>query len=197
VVRGARATASPQVRTCGDLADFSMSALAQALQLGGRTARLRVQHGAVTTTLDFQLGAIKHAMLEAPGVEATGDDAAVEALGMERGMFQILPIPESVPHTVFLDTASLMLRAATRTDEIVGRLKDSETQTIEASASGKHAGDSATGAAATRLPVAPPAETEAPTTPIAVAPAESVSSTATGSDARDADEPAASAAARG
>ena len=118
VLRRSRATAAPTARTCGDLSDFSMAALAQTFHAAGRNARIMVQAGPVRAVLDFQLGSIKNATIDGPTMDGKGDAAAVEALGMERGTFEILPVPESVPHTVFVDTPSLILRAATRTDEI-------------------------------------------------------------------------------
>jgi DNA-binding response OmpR family regulator len=134
VLRRARATTAPSARTSGDLADFSTGALSQALHNAGRSARLKIQSGAITALLDFQRGAIRNATIDGPAVEARGDAAAVEALGIERGTFELLPIPESVPTTVFIDTPSLMLRAATRTDEVALQLKEDETALATATA---------------------------------------------------------------
>jgi DNA-binding response OmpR family regulator len=117
-LRRARASGAPTARTNGDLADFSVAALAQTLCLGSRTARLKVQTGAVCATLDFQRGALRHAVIEGPSVSVKGDAAAVEALCFHEGTFEILPIPESVPHTVFAETQSLLLRATTLADQL-------------------------------------------------------------------------------
>lgn len=123
LLRRARATAAPTARTSGDLADFSMAALAQTLNMTGRSARLRVQSGPVTAVLDFARGAIRNASIQGPGIEAKGDSAALEALGMQTGVFEILALPDTVPHTVFADTPGLMLRAATRSDEVAAQVK--------------------------------------------------------------------------
>jgi DNA-binding response OmpR family regulator len=141
VLRRSRASNGPTSRTCGDLADFNMTSIAQTLNMSGRNARLKVQSGLVTALLDFQRGNIVNASVEGPAVESKGDSAAIDALGIATGTFEILQIPESVPHTVFVDTPSLMLRAATRTDEVAlqGQRADAkanaaklnETQTME------------------------------------------------------------------
>src|SRR5262249_24664903 len=94
VLRRARAAAEAPARTSGDLADFSMAALAQTLNMTGHTARLRVQSGPITAVLDFTNGSIKNATILGPAIEAKGDAAAVEALGMQTGTFEILPPPE-------------------------------------------------------------------------------------------------------
>jgi DNA-binding response OmpR family regulator len=131
VLRRARSGAAPSARTSGNLSDFCMGALAQTLNMAGRSARLKVQHGQVTALLDFQRGQIKNASIDGPSLEAKGDAAAVEALGIQYGTFEILPIPDAVPHTVFLDTASLILRAATRTDEVALQADACKTRTTE------------------------------------------------------------------
>lgn len=123
LLRRARATAVPTARTSGDLADFSMAALAQTLNMTGRNARLRVQSGPVTATLDFHQGVIRNAAVEGPAIDVKGDDAALDALGWQNGVFEILALPDSVPHTVFGDTPGLMLRAVTRSDEIAEQVK--------------------------------------------------------------------------
>ena len=117
ILRRARARAVPTARTRGDLRDFGMAALAQALHLAGRSGRLRVQSGNVGAVLDFQRGVISHAIYEGLGVNLRGDPAAIHALGLEKGTFEILPVPETAPRTVFADTDSLVLQAATHADE--------------------------------------------------------------------------------
>ncbi len=173
VLRRARQTAAPTARTSGDLNDFSMAALAQTLHVAGRNARLRVQAGQTTAILDFQRGSIVNATFEAPSVEARGDAAAVEALALHRGNFEILPIPEAVPHTVFADTPGLILRAAARTDEITqesqtsGTAGRSDSASVEADGAEAHTEKAAPPAepAAQQAPVAVVAEKEAPTAP--------------------------------
>jgi DNA-binding response OmpR family regulator len=123
LVRRARAAAAPDARTRGDLADFSMGALCQTLHITGGNARLRVRSGPITAVLDFQRGAIKNASIEGPAIEATGDSAALEAIGIQSGTFEILDLADVVPHTVFADTPGLMLRAVTRSDEIAEAVK--------------------------------------------------------------------------
>jgi DNA-binding response OmpR family regulator len=132
VLRRARASGGPSARTAGDLTDFSIVALAQTLHMAGRSSRLKVQSGSVTAILDFQRGSVVNASIDGPSLEARGDAAAIEALGLQQGDFEILPIPDSVPHTVFVDTASLLLRAATRTDEIAMRAQENEADTTAA-----------------------------------------------------------------
>ena len=117
-LRRARAGAAPRARTRGDLSDFGMPALAQALHLAARSLRLFVQAGFVSATVDFHAGAIAHAVYEEPGAEYRGDDGAVRALGLLKGVFQILPLPSPAPRTVSSETAALLLRAATRVDEV-------------------------------------------------------------------------------
>ena len=115
VLRRSRAT-SPMGRTSGHLADFGMAALAQALHLGARNARLRVIAGPVSAMLDFRCGQIRHALYEANGQTVKGDDAAVQAIGLTKGTFEILPLPDTGPSTVFEDTTGIVLRAATELD---------------------------------------------------------------------------------
>lgn len=117
-LRRSRASGTPTSRTSGDLADFSVPALAQALNIGCRNARLKVRTGTICATLDFQRGAIRDATIEGPSVHVKGDAAAVEALCFHEGTFEILPIPDSVPHTVFADTQSLLLRSTTLADQL-------------------------------------------------------------------------------
>ena len=118
LVRRAQANASSTARTSGDLADFSIGALSQTLNMSGRTARLRVKSGTVTALLDFHRGSIRNATVLGPSIDAQGDEAALEALAIQTGTFELLPPPDSVPHTVTRDTPGLLLRAATRSDEI-------------------------------------------------------------------------------
>lgn len=122
-LRRARSAALPRARTRGDLADFGMAALAQALHLAARNVRLEVQNGSVGATLDFHNGEIAHAVYEEPGGEFRGDEAAVRALGMTLGVFQLTPLPDSLKKTVFCDTGGLLLRAATRSDEITAKTR--------------------------------------------------------------------------
>jgi two-component system OmpR family response regulator/two-component system alkaline phosphatase synthesis response regulator PhoP len=107
----------PKARTHGDLADFGMASLAQALHHGARSVRVELQSGSVLATLDFRSGQIGHALYEEPGVEFRGDDAAVRALCLANGVFQLLPLPDTSPHTVFTETSVLLLRAAAHADE--------------------------------------------------------------------------------
>src|SRR5205085_966298 len=100
VLRRARVTSGPTARTAGDLADFSMGALAQALHSAGRSMRLKVQSGVMTAVLDFQRGSIKNASIDGPSISVKGDAAAVQALGIENGIFEIARTPAPVPHTV-------------------------------------------------------------------------------------------------
>ena len=85
LLRRARAAAAAPARTGGDLADFGMSALAQTMSMTGHTGRLRVQSGPITAILDFQKGTIRNATIQGPAIEAKGDAAAIEALGMQHG----------------------------------------------------------------------------------------------------------------
>jgi len=117
-LRRSRQSTAPSARTSGDIADFGMAALAQTLSFGNRNARLKAQSGAITAVLDFQRGAIRNASIDGPAVQVKGDAAAVEALCISEGTFEILPIPDSVPHTVFADTPNLLLRATTLTDQL-------------------------------------------------------------------------------
>lgn len=117
VLRRARAVAAPSARTSGDLDDFGMAALAQALHLAGRSARLSVTAGTTAALLDFHLGEIVHAVFERPGHERRGDLAAIEALALAEGTFEIRPVPDTGPRTVTHDTPGLILRSATHSDE--------------------------------------------------------------------------------
>ncbi|MCE9636487.1 MAG: response regulator [Planctomycetes bacterium] len=119
-LRRAKLIRGSKARTSGDLSDFGMAALAQALHLAGRSARISVQNGPVAAVLDFNRGQLAHATFEDLGSEFRGDEAAIRALGIEHGVFEILPVQESGPRTVFLDTPSIMLRAATLHDEETG-----------------------------------------------------------------------------
>lgn len=123
LLRRSRAATPSTARTSGDLADFSMSALAQTLNMTGSTSRLCVQSGPILAVLDFQRGSIRNASIQGPAIEATGDAAAIEALGMQNGTFEILPPPDGVVQTVFGDTPGLLLRAATRSDELAANVK--------------------------------------------------------------------------
>ena len=116
LVRGSRA------RTHGDLSDFGMSALAQALHLSGRSARLSLQSSSASAMLDFHGGQITHARLDVFGAEYRGEEAAIRALGLDDGVFEILKLPDSAPRTVFEDTSALLLRAAAFDDEVTAEV---------------------------------------------------------------------------
>jgi DNA-binding response OmpR family regulator len=117
-LRRARALAGPRARTHGDLADFGMTALTQALHMAARSVRISLHAGFVTATVDFHRGRIGHAVYEAPEGDLRGDDAAIRALALAQGTFQFLPLPDSSPHTVFAETPALLLRAAALADEV-------------------------------------------------------------------------------
>jgi DNA-binding response OmpR family regulator len=139
-LRRSRALQLPASRTGGDLADFSMVALAQALHIGGRTVRLKATTGAVVAFLDFQLGTVRNATIEGPSVQAKGDAAAIEALCFREGTFEILPIPETVPHNVVAETRSLLLRATAlfdQIDELTKEVPSPTAQQASASSSAK------------------------------------------------------------
>ena len=153
-LRRSSASAAPTSRTSGDLADFSMVALAQTLNIGSRNVRLKAQTGNITAVLDFQLGAIRNATIEGPSVKAKGDAAAVEALCIHEGTFEILPIPDSVPHTVFAETRSLLLRATTLADQLDELASTGEIAAHKAVQDAAAA--SAAAPAASTTPAAPP-----------------------------------------
>lgn len=116
-IRRAKLQRSSSARTRGNLADFGMGALAQGLRLAARSARVPIVSSRGSATLDFQRGEISHAEMEDLGHSYRGDEAAVRTLALQEGVFEIQPLPETVPHTVFTDTSSLLLRAATWHDE--------------------------------------------------------------------------------
>ena len=122
VIRRARRESGPTARTAGDLVDFGMDALVQALHLSGRSARLRAVSGDRTGTLHFQRGDISHAVLEGPALEKRGDKAALEILGFREGTFECLPLPDSAPRTVFISTERLVLLSAQQHDEITSEI---------------------------------------------------------------------------
>jgi DNA-binding response OmpR family regulator len=148
LIRRARAAATSPARTSGDLADLGMSALAQTLNMSGRTARLKVVTDGITAILDFHRGAIRNASMTGPSIEMKGEAAALEALGIQTGTFELLAPPDDVPHTVHCDTPGLLLKAATRSDEIA--LQVQATAALAASAV-KSAADAA-GEPGIRLP---------------------------------------------
>lgn len=117
LLRRSRRATPPAARTSGDLRDFGMRSLGQALHTAGRTARLMVQSGDRCGLLDFLNGRIVHAEFEGPGVQDRGETAAVDVLAMEDGVFQITGIPSTVIRSVFSDTEPLLLRACARADE--------------------------------------------------------------------------------
>jgi CheY-like chemotaxis protein len=131
-LRRARERAAPRARTRGDLADFGLSSLAQALHLGNRNSRICVQSGAISAQLDFQNGSVTNASYDEPAGSWRGDDAAIRAFGLQQGVFQILPLPDSTPRTVFLDTQSLLLRAATRADETTSEARARRAEALNA-----------------------------------------------------------------
>jgi DNA-binding response OmpR family regulator len=119
ILRRQRQFGAPRGRTCGEVSDLGMAGLVQALHCAARSARLEIQSGRVTAILDFQRGELANARFEDPVSEVTGEEAAVRALGIEEGRFEVLPVPETTPRTVFEPTDALLLRAATRVDESV------------------------------------------------------------------------------
>ncbi len=116
-VRRGRAEARPRTRTHGDLADLSLSALAQALHLGNSSLRVCLRSGTAYGVLDFQRGRIAHASYTARGYQVQGDEAAMLVLVADEGTFEIEPLPDTAPRTVFSDTQTVLLRAAAQADE--------------------------------------------------------------------------------
>ena len=162
VLRRASASARPTARTQGDLQDLRMAALTQALHLGCSSGRLCIRSGTAFGLIDFQRGHIAHAVYTAASESLTGDEAALMALGIDTGTFEILPVPETAPRTVFRDTQGLLLRAATHADEYASReiLARKTTATVETGAGAPSDADAAPAAD----PDAPPAD-EAPRPP--------------------------------
>jgi len=125
-LRRAKLVRGPTARTQGNLADFGMSALVQALHLSGRSARVQIHSGYVSALLDVHQGRIAHAHFDDVGVEHRGDEAAIRVLCLEDGVFELLPCPASGPRTVFEETETLLLRAATHHDESTGPFADED-----------------------------------------------------------------------
>jgi len=117
VIRRTRASCPPKARTQGHLSDIGLSALTQALHLGCSSGRLCVRSGTAHGILDFQRGHISHAAYTAQGYQVQGDEAALLVLAATEGTFELEPIPDSAPRTVFSDTQTILLRAATQADE--------------------------------------------------------------------------------
>lgn len=122
VLRRSRLLKSPRARTRGELSDFGTEALAQALHMGGRSARLHIQTPAASGVVDFLRGDIGHAVYEEMGETVRGEEAAIRTLILTDGAFELMDVPESAPRTVFSDTASILLRAATFRDETTGSI---------------------------------------------------------------------------
>jgi DNA-binding response OmpR family regulator len=116
-VRRAKIIKGPRARTHGDIADFGVGALAQAFHLSGRTGRVRIQGGSHSAFLDFRRGQVTHAQFEDVGSEFKGTDAALRALSIEDGIFEVEPVPDAAPRTIFEETPALLLRAAALRDE--------------------------------------------------------------------------------
>ena len=131
VLRRARAAPISGSRTAGELSDITIGALAVALSTTQCTARVKVQSGATTAILDFHKGAIRHAAVDGPSMEARGDSAAIQALSIIEGHFEILPVPDTVSQTVFAETKDLVQRAATRTDDVAKQLQAADTVTVD------------------------------------------------------------------
>jgi DNA-binding response OmpR family regulator len=117
VLRRSRAAARPHTRTQGDLQDFGISALTQALALSGHSGRLTLRSGRAFGVLDFHSGRLVHAHYTAAGYDQQGEEAALHVLALEDGSFELEPVPVSAPRTVFGDTQGLILRHATHADE--------------------------------------------------------------------------------
>lgn len=122
-LRRARLLGNTRTRTRGDLADFGMTSLVQAMHLGGRSARLVVESGAASAVVDLHRGQIAHATCFDVEGEHRGATAAIRALGLGFGVFELVALPDPAPHTVFEDTAGLLLRAATLYDETSGSIE--------------------------------------------------------------------------
>lgn len=123
-LRRARLVGNTTTRTRGDLADFGMACLAQALHLGGRSARVVVESPVASALLDFHRGAIAHATFLGAEGDFRGAEAAVHALALAEGVFEVVALPDPAPRSVFEDTPGLLLRAATLHDETTGSIED-------------------------------------------------------------------------
>ncbi len=118
-LRRSQAAARPHARTQGDLQDFGISALTQALALSGHSGRLTLRSGKAFGVLDFHRGRLVHAHYTSAGYDQQGEEAALHALALEQGSFELEPVPASAPRTVFGDTQGLILRHAAHADESV------------------------------------------------------------------------------
>ena len=112
-----RRTDDRNSRTAGDLRDLGMASLTQALQLAGRNARVRVRSGDTTGELDFLQGNIVNATFSDTQVEVHGDSAAVCTIALEKGTFEIHPLPGKCPRTVMAETNTLVIQAKVFNDE--------------------------------------------------------------------------------
>jgi DNA-binding response OmpR family regulator len=123
-LRRSRLLGTTRTRTRGDLTDFGMTALAQAVHLGGRSARLVVESPVASAVVDFQRGAISHATFLGAEGDFRGAEAAVHALALDAGVFEVAALPDPATRSIFEDTPSLLLRAAALHDETTGSIEE-------------------------------------------------------------------------
>lgn len=113
ILKRTKTVAGPRGRTNGDVADLGGACVVvEALHRAGRTARLRIVAGKRSAVLDFHAGEIRNAEMDDLGAEHRGDDAALRALSMNEGRFEVVRVPDTTPRTVFVGTADLLRRAA-------------------------------------------------------------------------------------
>jgi len=71
------------------------------------------------------------------GAEHRGDDAALRALSMNEGRFEVVRVPDTTPRTVFVGTADLLRRAA-EAEEDTGPAEAAATSPATPSAADPH-----------------------------------------------------------
>ncbi len=114
-----KSSAAPHITEgmAGQLDDFQVSDLLQALHMTNRSGRLRMQHDAAEVDIFFLEG--QPVRIEAHGgAPEDPEEAVYEAISWERGRFRFEKLAAKVERTFFGDLMSLLLEGMRRTDEL-------------------------------------------------------------------------------
>ncbi|HSZ19659.1 MAG TPA: response regulator [Candidatus Acidoferrum sp.] len=103
----------------GRLEEMSVTELMQSLEMGQKTCRLTLRHGAEAAELYFNAGQCKHAQLGG----AEGDAVAYQVIGWLDGEFEIEFGATAGRETITLSTTGLLMEAM--------RLMDEANQSVE------------------------------------------------------------------
>lgn len=126
-----QADATPNNTFTGDIADFSVTDLAQLLVMGSKTGELRIQNENFWGMVYFDQGRIVHAET----MEKTGESALYGMVAVKKGGFTFAYDITAPSRTIDEDPTTLLIRVCSGVDENKGDTKSYRLDTSSSSLS--------------------------------------------------------------